>query len=278
LQKKGIARSFTLGVVIVVIAVIGMAAIFAAGGSVISGIGTLTSSITGSTSSTTGTATSVSSNEFSGLTGPPPAGFGQTIVQNHINNINARNVDAAVADYTSNAVMIWSGNTQGLGGTYTGSSNIKFTYETAIGGANSLSYTISNFTAYGSSTNPDIAVATATLNFTGNSHILGNFNGIIDTTLDYVNQGGTWLIQQETSNYQSFTTQFSLGATTFPQWQVTGPPLPFRYSESPFKNFVYYYGGAAAAIGVAAYLSAMPLLVYVRKRRGSNRSNEAGNT
>lgn len=272
-KRKGIGRSFTLGVIIVVIAVIGMGAIFAAGNSVIGSI------VTSITSSVTGTSTAVvsstaTSGEFANVKGAPPAGFGQSVLQSHIANINARNVDATVGDYTSGATMIWQGNTQGLGGTYTGSSNIKFTYETAIGGASSLSYTVSNFTAYGTSSNPDIAVATATLNFTGNSHILGNFNGLIYSTYDYVNQGGTWLIQQETSTYQSFNTQYSLGATTFPQWQVTGPPLPFRYSESPFKNFVYYYGGAAAAIGIVAYLSAMPLVVYVRKKRGSNSSNE----
>lgn len=273
-KRRGIARSFTLGVIIVVIAVVGMGAIFAAGNSVIgTSISSIITSVTGSQSSTSGVSVSTSS-EFTNVNGPPPSGFSQSVVQTHVANINARNVDATVADYTSGATMVWSGDTQGLGGTYSGSSNIRFTYETAIGGASALSYTLSNFTAYGTSSNANIAVATGTLNFTGTSHVLGNFQGIIYFTYDYVNQGGSWLIQQESSYYQSFTTQYSLGATTFPQWQVTGPPLPFRYSESPFKNFVYYYGGAAAAIGIVAYLSAMPLVVYVRKKRGSNSSNE----
>ena len=42
-----------------------------------------------------------------------PAGFGSTVYQTHITNINARNVVAVVGDYSPNAVMIWSGNTQG---------------------------------------------------------------------------------------------------------------------------------------------------------------------
>jgi len=248
-----------------------MGAIFAAGNSVIStGISSITSSITGTSSGQTAT----SSNTNFVASGAAPSGFSESVLQTHIANVNARNVLAAVADYTPGATMIWQGNTQGLGGTYTGSSNIRFTYQTAIGGATSLSYTISNFTSSGVSGNANAAIATATENFTGSSKVLGNFHGVIQATYDYVNQNGQWLIQQENSNYQSFITEFSLGATTFPQWQVTGPPLPFRYSESPFKNFVYYYGGAAAAIAIAGYLASLPLLVYVRKKRGSNRSNE----
>jgi hypothetical protein len=257
--------------VIVVIAVIGMGAIFVAGGNASKNI---TSLITSSFSSSSGQTQTTTANTNWVASGPAPSGFSESVLQTHIANVNARNVIAAVADYTPTATMIWEGNTQGLGGTYTGSSNIRFTYQTAIGGATALSYTLSNFTASGVSGNANAAIATATENFTGSSTVLGNFHGSIQATYDYVNQGGKWLIEQETSNYQSFNTQFSLGATTFPQWQVSGPPLPFRYSESPFKNFVYYYGGALAAIAIAGYLASLPLVVYVRKKRGSNRSNE----
>ena len=55
-----------------------------------------------------------------------------------------------------------------------GSSSIKFTYQTAIGGASALSYTVDNFTAYGSSTNSSIAEAVVTLNFTGASQYIGH--------------------------------------------------------------------------------------------------------
>lgn len=265
------SRSFTLGIVIVVIAVAGMGAIFAAGNSVISQVGSITTSITGGSSSqSSGSAGGACSD----CTAAPPAGFGQSVVQAHIDNINARDPTKSAADFTSNGVMIWSGNTQGLGGTYSGQSNIRFTLSTAIGGATTLSYKITSFTAYGSASNPNMAEAKVVQNFTGNSHILGDFNGVINSTFTYVKQGGTWMISQENSYYESFNTQFSLGATTFPQWQLTGAPLPHRYSESPFKNWVYYYGGAAAAIGVACYLAALPLVVHVRKKRASNRSSE----
>jgi len=271
--QKGIARSFTLGIVIVVIAVIGMAAIFVAGGSVANSVNSFVSSTTGSSSQTIATGTvSTGANSYGGAV---PSGFGQSVVQAHLANINARNVGAATSDFTSNGVMYWFGTTQGLGGTYTGQGNIRVTLQTAIGAATALTYTIQSFNASGSASNPSIAQANVVMNFAGHSNILGNFNGTIASTFDYVNQGGSWLIQLESSNYKVFNVQFSQGATTFPQWQTTGPPLPFRYSESPFKNFVYFYGGAAAAIAIAGYIATLPLYFYVRKKRNSNRASEA---
>jgi hypothetical protein len=265
--QKGIARSFTLGVVIVVIAVIGMAAIFVAGASVAG------SNITTSTPPSGSSTTSTSSGSVT-YGAAPPSGFGQSVVQKHIDNINARNVAAATTDFSSNGVMYWYGVTQGLGGTYTGQGNIRVTLQTAIGAATALTYTIESFNASGSASNANVAEAVVLQSFSGHSNILGNFNGTIDSTFDYVNQNGAWLIQRESSNYEVFNVQFAQGATTFPQWQITGPPLPFRYSESPFKNFVYFYGGAAAAIGLAGYVATLPLFFYMKKKRGSKRANE----
>jgi hypothetical protein len=266
--QKGVARSFTLGVIIVVIAVAGMAAIFVAGGAVSNGIGGVATSIGGSSTSTSTGAS------FPPLTGPPPAGFGQQVLQTHLQRLNNRDVIGATNDYAQNGVMIWTGNTQGLGGTYSGRGNIHVTLQTAIGSASSLSYTITSFNASGSSSNPNVAGASAVLNFDGKSAILGIFNGTINAKYEYVNQGGTWVIQQELSDYTTFNVQFSQGSTTFPQWQMTGPQLPQRYSESPFKNWVYFYGGAAAAIAVAGYLSTLPIVIYVKKKRTSNRASE----
>ncbi len=270
-MQKGIARSFTLGVVIVVVAVIGMAAIFAAGGSVANSVGSIVASTTGSSQTTSSSGSASTGSVTYG--GPVPSGFGQSVVQTHVNNINARNIAAATSDFTSNGVMYWYGTTQGLGGTYTGQGNIRVTLQTAIGAATALTYTINSFNASGSASNPNVAQAVTEMTFSGHSNILGNFNGTIDSTFNYVNQGGSWLIQMESSNYKVFNVQFSQGATTFPQWQVTGPPLPFRYSESPFKNFVYFYGGAAAAIVIAAYIATLPLFFYIKKKR-SNRASE----
>ncbi|MDA4117975.1 MAG: hypothetical protein OK455_06490 [Thaumarchaeota archaeon] len=191
--------------------------------------------------------------------------------------LNNRDVSGAASDYASNAAMVWLGNTQGLGGTYSGQGAIRLTLETAIGSASALSYTIQSFNATGSPSNPNVAGVMATLNFAGVSAILGKLNGTIAATYVFTNSGGNWLIQQETSNYKVFNIQFAQGATTFPQWQITGPPLPQRYSESPFKNWVYFYGGVAAATAIAGYVSMLPIMFYLRKRKLKNGSNKTDN-
>lgn len=244
-----------------------MGAIFVAGGAVSSGIGAIATS-TGASNSPTSSGIS-----FPSLNGPPPSGFGQPVLQSHLQNLNNRDVVGATNDFTPNGVMIWTGTTQGLGGVYSGQGNIRVTLQTAIGSASSLSYAIVSFNSSGSPSDPSIAGASAVLSFNGKSAILGTFNGTINAKYEYVNQVGTWLIQQELSDYTTFNVQYSQGSTTFPQWQMTGPPLPQRYSESPFKNWVYFYGGAAAAIAVAGYLSTLPIVLYVKKKRRSNRAS-----
>jgi hypothetical protein len=248
-----------------------MGGIFVAGGAVSSGITNIVSSITSSTSSGSSTAVGFPSGA------PPPAGFSQQVLQNHLQKLNNRDVSGAAADYATNAVMVWSGNTQGLGGVYSGQGNIRLTLQTAIGSASALSYTIQSLNDTGSPSNSNVAGVKTTLNFAGVSAILGKLNGTIDATYVFVSSGGNWLIQQETSNYKVFNIQFAQGATTFPQWQITGPPLPQRYSESPFKNWVYFYGGAAAAISVAGYVSMLPIMSYIRKRRLKNSGNKTTN-
>jgi hypothetical protein len=256
-------------VIIVIIAVAGMAAIFVAGGAVSTGIGSVVV-----TSKGTSNASTSSGPSFPSLTGPSPSGFGQPVLQSHLQKLNNRDVVGATNDFTQNGVMIWTGSTQGLGGVYSGQGNIRVTLQTAIGSASSLSYTIVSFNASGTTSNPNIAGASAVLSFNGKSAILGTFNGTINAKYEYLSQGGAWLIQQETSDYTTFNVQYSQGSTTFPQWQITGPPLPQRYSESPFKNWVYFYGGAVAAIAVAGYLSTLPIVLYVKKKRGSNGASE----
>src|SRR5712692_9027968 len=84
--QRGVARSFTLGLIIVVIAVAGMAAIFVAGGAVSTGIGGVVTSTESSRASTS------SGPSFPGLTGTPPSGFGQQVLQSHLQKLNNRDV------------------------------------------------------------------------------------------------------------------------------------------------------------------------------------------
>src|SRR5260370_31437704 len=91
--QKGVARSFTLGVIIVVIAVAGMAAIFVAGGAVSNGIGGIATSIGGSSTSTS------TGMPFPPLIGPPPSGFRQQGLQSHLQKLNKRDGIIATNEY-----------------------------------------------------------------------------------------------------------------------------------------------------------------------------------
>src|SRR5712692_4196677 len=111
-----------------------MAAIFVAGGAVSTGIGSVVVTSTGTSNASTSSGSS-----FPSLTGPPPSGFGQPVLQSHLQKLNNRDVVGATNDFAQNGVMIWTGTTQGLGGVYTGQGNIRVTLQTAIGSASSLS-------------------------------------------------------------------------------------------------------------------------------------------
>src|SRR4029077_1665386 len=100
------------------------------------------------------------------------------------------------------------------------------------------------------------------------------FNITVSATMTYQLVGGAWLITNEDWNFTKFHSQSTGGATTFPQWQITGPPLPQRYSESPFKNWVYFYGGAAAAAALTAYVGSLPVIVIFRRRRANVKAGQ----
>jgi hypothetical protein len=185
----------------------------------------------------------------------------------HIAHLDSLNTTAAVQDYASNATMIWSGTTQGFGGTYNGAANIGLTLRTFLNNASNFQITVESFNATRPPSPNGTAAIEATLEFSGSDHILGNFNGGIVTTYLYIYQNGRWLISQEDWNFTSFTTEFGGTDTTFPQWQLTGSEPADRSSESPFKNWVYNYGGAAAAILIVVYLASLPLAHYIRKKR-----------
>ena len=181
----------------------------------------------------------------------------------HLYKLENGNVNATLDDYAANATVIWSGATQGLGGTYHGDQNIRQLLQTWMGRSTTIYYAVENFNE--SSASNGTAEVNANLTFSGHGAIFGNFNATVNVSYLFVFRG-SWLISQETWVFKIFNTQFAGTDTTFPQWQPTGASISNRSSESPFKNWVYYFGGAAAAVMLMAYLAAIPLFLYARKR------------
>jgi hypothetical protein len=109
------------------------------------------------------------------------------------------------------------------------------------------------------------------VDFRGKNVALGPINATADVNVKYLVAGSQWKISTESWQFRSFNVTVSGGATTFPQWQKTGPPLDARYSESPFKNFVYYHGGALAVALVLGCLVAVGVYSLRSTRRTSDR-------
>jgi len=126
----------------------------------------------------------------------------------HLSDLDTRNVTLALLDYAPNATMIYSGTTLGIGGTYNGSANIKYTLETFIGGDKSLNFTSTSVKANRIAF--EAVDLMSNITFTGSSSILGNFNGTVVASYSYSLQQGRWVILQEDWNFTSYQSQFSL--------------------------------------------------------------------
>jgi hypothetical protein len=210
-------------------------------------------------------ATSRSSQSLVTTTGAAPA-FNQTILQDHFKKLSALSVNGAASDYAGNAVLVWTGASQAFGGTYENPNSIRDLLQSVLGSARNISITINSFAAKASSA-PGFEDVNASLYLQANSTILGSITGNIVAHYVFVYSDDSWKISQESWNYKTFSQQFSGGMTTFPQWQTVGPPLPQRYSENPFKNWVYFYGGTSAVMLVSGYLASIPILLRLKRKR-----------
>lgn len=114
---------------------------------------------------------------------------------------------AVLQAYEPNATMVFSGNTQGLGGTYEGTSNIGLVLHTWIEPASTLNITVKSF-SYALNSNGTAEIGAA-LGFVGYSHINGNFSGSVSASYDYVYHNGSWLISQEDWNFERYVVQYA---------------------------------------------------------------------
>jgi len=200
-------------------------------------------------------------------TPPPPSSGGNlnqvpVLFREHIANISAQNIQGIMQQYGTNSLVIWKGNTQGLGGTYSGYGNINILYDKAIGSASSFNMKILSYSQRNISSSE--AEVNSSVSMTGKSTYLGNMSATINITAVYDYTSSGWQISNETWNFLTFTVTQSGGATTFPEWQKVGPPNPSFTGPDVVHNIAWIAGPGLAAFLYALILSVAMLAVVKR--------------
>src|SRR2546426_1790641 len=211
--------------------------------------------LTQQSSSTSGTSTSVSTTASpttsSSFQGTPPPGA-RAAFDRHLSEIGTRDIPTVLTDYQDNAVVVWTGNTAGLGGVYNGVGNIRLLYSAALSTANQIAFTPTTVKTFNNSATQ--ATVNSTLALTGVSNILGKFNGTITTSIVYTYVNGGWKITQENWDYKALNVSSSGGATTFPEWQRVGEPIATRRSADWVHNFAWDFGGPGVAVLIYVFV------------------------
>ena len=253
-KQTGISTAAVIGGVVVIIIAVG--AFFLLSGSAGTSVSsTSSSSSSGSSSSQTQSSATVDV---------------QNLLVQHLKTIETRQVEAILGDYTTNAVVVWQGNTAGLGATYDGQGNIRLLLASALGTAQTLNLTPSGI-AVVRNTGAQVTV-NATLALSGNSQFLGLFNATILASTTYANSGGAWKISNENWDFKSLAASVSSGATTFPEWQRVGEPIATRRSPDWLHNFAWDFGGPGVAIVIWGFVALVAAAVVV-KRSGNPKSS-----
>jgi hypothetical protein len=248
-------RSAAVSSVAVAVAVVVVVVVAAAGGYLLlSGSSPAPSSTTTTSSAQYSSTTTSSTSPFTTVTGNNSQVASQLGL--FIQAFDNRQVNTLTSFYTSSSVVAWTGNTQGLGGTYTGSGNIEILYASSIGHTD-------RFAAHPSqvkmvATAPNVVNLTMHLDLNGSSSVLGKISATVNAQQQWANNGGSWVIQKENWNYLTFTAQNPSSSTVFPQWglQLNGksPNLSsehnIEWAVAPYIALLVYILLAVAAIAV----------------------------
>ena len=179
----------------------------------------------------------------------------QSAINTWIGDFNSRNVQGLGNFYSTDALVVWSGDASGLAGTYDGQGNVRILYGSSIGKTTSLNASIANVVA--TPLSPDESNVTLTLSMKGNSSVVGALTISVDANQVWEYAGGQWQIVKETWNYVTFQEQYPVSATTFPQWTAMkegqNPELvsekSFEWNAGPYVAASVY----AFLFGVLAY-------------------------
>jgi len=212
------------------------------------------------------TTTSQSSSSSSLPTSP----LNSTVSQ-FIQDLNSRNVDGVINFYGQNAVDVWSGNTGGLSGLYTGTDSIRLIYATTVGKSHSLDANISNYAE--KKISPTVVNATYVIKLISNSSVAGIVTATINTSEQWNWGSAGWQISKENWSYQLYDSTLvdaGLGsATTFPQWgYMLKGGNPNLVSEKSFE----WHAAPYLAASVYAFLFGVIAFVALRFKYAPRRA------
>jgi len=212
-----------------------------------------------STSSTPTTTTTATVYTCSGCAAPSTTV--KASVTQWVADFNSRDVTGIGNFYAQDTTVVWTGTAQGLTGIYSGVGNVRILYGSSIGKTSTLTASIANYNE--KDVNPYNANVSVTLSMNGNSTVVGLLKITIDATQQWNYIGGQWQIVKETWNYVSFTEQFPVAATTFPQWTAMKQGQnPNLVEEKSFE----WHAGPYVAASIYAFLLAVAALGAVRYR------------
>ncbi|MDJ0274930.1 MAG: hypothetical protein NYU90_07025 [Aigarchaeota archaeon] len=185
----------------------------------------------------------------------------RTFFNNYVADVQRRDVLAIIDKYSQDAVAYWTGQAAGLKGTYKGQGNIRILYIAALGTAKTITLKEESFTTRYEG---DVAVIESVQAISGNSDVLGNFDGRVKITLKVKLLGGQLKIVEETWDYLTFNYEKTGGATTFPQWAdiKAGRPVALEPTKD-FKDLVWAVS-SFFAYGLFAF-AAVTAVIAIRR-------------
>lgn len=187
IRARGMSKTISVLIIVVLILLVGIVGYTA---------GDMNVSFTTVTNTVTVTTITIPESQIIGL-----------LFTSHLQKLSLRNVSEVVRDYEPYAVLVWEGNSQGLGGIYVGTENITILYDSFLGSSVNLSITNSTYSLVINSTSNVVssAVVNSTISIVGYSMVFDNFTILASTKVDYaMDSGGTWLITNETWNFLQF--------------------------------------------------------------------------
>jgi hypothetical protein len=129
---------------------------------------------------------------------------------NHLFALSTRNVSSLLSGYESNATVEWTGDADGLTGTYTGVGDgpgeIGRVLEQFPG--NMVNLTLSEESQPTVGVQGGHLVAGSTFDWDGFNSRDGNISGVVAAQDSFAYVGNTWLIARETWNWTGFDCQF----------------------------------------------------------------------